>query len=235
MFKSLSFYALLVATLLFSFGASAQFSDLVTDNPSVTFSMAGQNTTQTTALTGVLPIKDANGWAGIYASRQIVEGTVVDEVYVGHVQGGFRISGFGIEGFTELQRNMMQGDRLRIGYFGRPGIYEVAGGRISGGFGNFSENAEVLDELDKKEDAETSFGWLAFVSGHWSLYGLNLGATVRYLPELDFDTQALESVLNIGYEFYRDFTVGIILESEIDRETKVSNQYQIALTWTPED
>ena len=104
MFKSLSLYAVLLATLLFSVVASAQFSDLVTDNPSLTFSMAGQNSTQTTALTGVLPVKKVNGWVGVYTSRQIVEAEVVDEVYAGHVQGGFRIAGFGVEAFTEFER-----------------------------------------------------------------------------------------------------------------------------------
>ena len=233
MFKKLSLYTVLLGMLLFSGLAYAQFSDLVTDNPSITFSMAGQNTTQTTALTGVLPVKKMNGWAGVYVSRQIVENEVVDEVYAGHVQGGFRIGDVGIEGFTELERNRLQDfDRIRIGYFARPGVYEVAQGRVSGGFGNYSENAEVLEEVGEKE---ALVGWLAFLSGHWEVRGLDIGVTVRYLPELDFDTQTVETVSSVAYELSNDFSLGLVLGVDIDRETQLHNQYLIALTWTPED
>ena len=126
-------------------------------------------------------------------------------------------------------------DRLRLGYFARPGIYEVAGGRVSGGFGNFSENADTLEEIGKKATDETSFGWLAFVSGHWVVYDLDVGVTVRYLPELDFDTQAVEAVSSVAYELSDELSLGLVLGLDVDRETEIHNQYLIALTWTPED
>lgn len=55
----------------------AQFDTLDTEARSLTFSLAGQNTNSTTAVTAANPIKAINGYSAVYVSRQnekILEG-----------------------------------------------------------------------------------------------------------------------------------------------------------------
>ena len=78
-------------------------------------------------------------------------------------QGGFRIGTFGIEAFTDLERNISKGSTLtsQIGSYIRPAIYERGTLRVSGGVGAFLENIQPQKDLVLKnfDFPQRSDGW----------------------------------------------------------------------------
>lgn len=81
---------------------------------------------------------------GIFGSRASSEGEVLSEIAKARAQGSFRIGTFGIEAFTDLERNISKGSTLtsQIGSYIRPAIYERGTLRVSGGVGAFLENIQ---------------------------------------------------------------------------------------------
>ncbi len=164
--------------------AFCQFADLPTDAKTVDFGISGDSGSQTLSLTAVLPFKNINGWGGIFGSHDSDEDGVDSEIIKVHLQGGIRINKFGIEAFTDLERNLSQGSALtsQIGSYIRPGIYEKDTLRISGGIGYFIENIQPHKDLTIRKFDPTSFRWLAFSSVGWK----RLNTVLKFTPEVGF-------------------------------------------------
>ncbi|RKU06908.1 hypothetical protein C6501_18265 [Candidatus Poribacteria bacterium] len=177
MFASIFFW-------VFPMSAFCQFADLPTDAKTVDFGISGDSGSQTLSLTAVLPFKNINGWGGIFGSRASDEDGVDTEIIKAHLQGGMRINNFGIEAFTDLERNISQGSALtsQIGSYIRPGIYEKGTLRISGGIGYFIENIQPYKDLTLRKFDPTSFRWLAFSSIGWK----KLNTVLKFTPEVGF-------------------------------------------------
>ncbi len=162
----------------------SQFADLPRDAKTVDIGVNGDGASQTLSLTAVVPVRKVNGWAGIFGSRASGEEGAFSEIVKARAQGGFRIRTFGIEGFTDLERNITKGSALtsQIGTYIRPAIYERGEIRISGGIGVFIENIQPLEHIDLKQFDPTTFRWLAFSSIGWR----KLNTQLKFTPEIGF-------------------------------------------------
>ena len=98
-------FVVLLGVLLSVSIAHGFYGDIATDRESFTLGVAGQNANQITSLTALFPLKNANGWAGAYVSRQVADSEVVSETLNGHLQGGFLVRGIGIEVYIEATRD----------------------------------------------------------------------------------------------------------------------------------
>lgn len=162
----------------------SQFADLPHDSKTLDLGIAGDDALQTVTLTAVVPFKNINGWAGVFGSRGSSKEGVITEIAKGRIQGGMRIRTYGVEVFTDLERNITQGTALTVqigGYF-RPGIYENGSLRISGGLGYFLENIQPYKELTVRKFDPTSFRWLAFSSIGWR----KLNISMKFTPQVGF-------------------------------------------------
>ena len=174
-------------SIFYATPVDCQFADLPQDAKTVDIGVNGDGGSQTLSLTAVVPISRINGWAGIFGSRASSEEDVLSEMVKARAQGGFRIGTFGIEAFTDLERNITKGSALtsQIGSYIRPAIYENGTLRVSGGIGAFLENirphADLVDFVLRKFDT-TSFRWLAFSSIGWQ----KLNTVLKFTPEVGF-------------------------------------------------
>ncbi len=184
--------------MLISLPAYSQFADLPTDAKTVDFGISGDGASQTLSLTGVLPFKNINGWGGIFSSRASGEEGVLSEIVKLHIQGGMRINKFGIEAFTDFERNISKGSALtsQIGSYIRPGIYEKNTLRISGGIGYFIENIQPYKNLTIKKFDPTSFRWLAFSSIGWK----KLNTVLKFTPEVGFKNYRFSAEPAVTFE-----------------------------------
>ena len=182
MFLILIFFLIVYATPVY-----CQFADLPQDAKTVDIGVNGDGVSQTLSLTAVVPVGRINGWAGVFGSRAASEEEVLSEMAKARVQGGFRIGTFGIEAFTDLERNITKGSALtsQIGSYIRPAIYERGTLRISGGVGAFLENIQphkdLVDFVLRKFDS-TTFRWLAFSSIGWR----QLNTVLKFTPHVGF-------------------------------------------------
>lgn len=169
---------------LIAIPAYAQFADLPRDAKTVDIGVNGDGASQTFSLTTVIPIRQVNGWAGVFGSRASGKEGAFSEIVKARAQGGFRIRTFGIEGFTDLERDITKGTALtsQIGSYIRPAIYENGDLRISGGIGAFIENIQPLEDIDLRQFDPTAFRWLAFSSIGWR----KLNTQLKFTPEIGF-------------------------------------------------
>ena len=178
----------LSAAVLFSIfwiiPAYCQFADLPHDAKTVDLGVNGDGAAQTLSITAVVPLRRLNGWIGIFSSRASGKAGVLSEIVKARSQGGFRIGTFGIEGFTDLERDITKGTALtsQIGSYIRPAIYEKGTLRISGGIGCFLENIQPHKDLVLKKFDPTTFRWLAFSSIGWR----KLNTQLKFTPEIGF-------------------------------------------------
>ncbi len=175
---------LFFSTFIFASSCFCQFADLPQDAKTVDIGFSGDDALQTLTLTSVMPLKNINGWAGVFGSRGTGKEGVITEIAKGRIQGGVRIKTFGIELFTDFERNISKGTALtfQIGSYIRPGIYENGTLRISGGIGYFLENVQPHKNLTIKKFDPTQFRWLGFTSIGWE----NLNVSMKYSPEVGF-------------------------------------------------
>lgn len=180
-------YKIAFASLLFVLyvlPAYSQFADLPHDAKTVDIGVSGDDALQTLTLTTVVPFKNINGWLGIFGSRGSGKEGVISEIVKGRMQGGLRINTFGVEVFTDLERNISKGTALtfQIGSYIRPGIYEKGTLRISGGIGYFLENIQPYKDLTIRKFDPTTFRWLGFSSIGWR----ELNIALKFTPEVGF-------------------------------------------------
>ena len=170
--------------ILYATPTYSQFADLPQDAKTIDIGVNGDGASQTLSLTAVIPFRRMNGWAGVFGSRASGEGEVLSEIIKARTQGGFRIGTFGIEGFTDLERNITKGSALtsQIGSYIRPAIYEKGTLRISGGIGVFLENIQPHKDLVLRKFDPTTFRWLAFSSIGWQKFN----TVLKFTPEIGF-------------------------------------------------
>ena len=170
--------------MIWTVSAYCQFADLPRDAKTVDIGVSGDGASQTLSLTAIMPLRSVNGWAGIFGSRAAGKEEVLSEILKAHIQGGFRIRTFGIEAFTDLERNITKGSALtsQIGSYIRPAIYEKDTLRISGGIGAFLENIQPREDLVLRKFDPTTFRWLAFSSIGWR----RLNTLLKFAPEVGF-------------------------------------------------
>ena len=216
---------------------NAYYGDIATDKESFTLGIAGQNANQITSLTALFPIERANGWAGAYVSRQVADGAVVSETINGHLQGGFKVRGIGVEAYVEATRDKWRMIDLAIetGYFIRPGTFTWNDITFSGGAGNYTERRDADEAIGRdKDDTSTTFGWLAFVSGKWR----NVSGVLRFKPSLDFEEEVIEGSLSFNHELTETLSLGITTQATLDSQSRsdrdAHTSYLINLTYTPE-
>ena len=225
-----------IAWLIFLFflaqSVPAYYGDIAADTESFTLGIAGQNANQITSLTALFPIQRANGWAGAYVSRQVADSELVSETLNGHLQGGFRIRGIGVEAYIDVTRDKWRAIDFAIetGYFVRPGIFVWNDITFSGGAGNYTERRDEDEAIGRdKADASTTFGWLAFVSGKWR----NVSGVLRYKPSLDFDEERIESSLSINHEITDQLGIGFTTQAVVEAED-FHTAYLLNFTYSPE-
>lgn len=226
----------LLGVLLSISAAHGFYGDIATDRESFTLGIAGQNANQITSLTALFPIKNVNGWAGAYISRQVADGEVVSETLNGHLQGGFKVRGIGIEAYIEATRDKWRMIDLAIetGYFIRPGTFTWNAITFSGGAGNYTERRDEDEAIGRdKTDASTTFGWLAFVSAKWR----NVSGVLRFKPSLDFEEEVIEGSLSFNHELTETVSLGIATQATIDSqsiaESNLHSSYLIQFTYSP--
>ena len=173
-----------IGLILLAIPAYSQFADLPHDAKTLDIGVNGDGASQTLSLTVVMPLRRINGWAGVFGSRASGEGEVLSEIAKARVQGGFRIGTFGIEAFTDLERNITKGSALtsQIGSYIRPAIYERGTLRVSGGVGAFLENIQPHKDLVLTRFDPTTFRWLAFSSVGWR----RLNTVLKFTPQIGF-------------------------------------------------
>ena len=230
-------FCFMLALLIIVPSAQAFYGDLAHDEPSMTLGIAGQNANQITSLTALFPIDRVNGWGGAYVSRQVADGEVVSETLNGHLQGGFRIRGIGVEAYIEATRDKWRAIDFAIetGYFVRPGIFVWRDITFSGGAGNYTERRDEDEAIGRAaDDTSTTFGWLAFVSGKWR----NVSGVLRYKPSIDFADSTVEGSLSFNHELSETASLGITTQSVFDSksiaDSDLHSAYLIQLTYTPE-
>lgn len=178
----------LLAVLLFSIfwamPAYCQFADLPHDSKTVDIGVNGDGASQTLSITAVVPLRRLNGWVGVFSSRASGKEGALSEIVKARSQGGFRIGTFGIEGFTDLERDIAKGTALtsQIGSYIRPAIYENGTLRISGGIGCFLENIQPHKNIVLRKFDPTTFRWLAFSSIGWR----ELNTVLKFTPQIGF-------------------------------------------------
>lgn len=182
--RSLLLLVGIISLIFQTIPAYSQFADLPRDAKTVDVGINGDGASQTVSLTAVVPVRKINGWIGIFGSRASGEEDVLSEIVKTHAQGGFRIRTFGIEVFTDLERNIAKGSALtsQIGSYIRPAIYEGGELRISGGIGAFIENIQPLQDIDLRQFDPTTFRWLAFSSVGWQ----KLNTVLKFTPQIGF-------------------------------------------------
>lgn len=225
-----------IAWLIFLFflarSAPAYYGDIATDQRSFTLGIAGQNANQISSLTALFPIGGVNGWAGAYVSRQVADGEVVSETLNGHLQGGFRIRGIGVEAYIDATRDKWRAIDFAIetGYFVRPGTWTWNDITFSGGAGNYTERRDEDEAIGRaKDDTSTTFGWLAFVSGKWR----NVSGVVRYKPSLDFAEERIEASLSINQPITEQIGIGFSTQAIVEAED-VHTNYLLQVSYAPE-
>ena len=173
-----------ICLTLWSIPVYCQFADLPQDTKTVDIGVNGDGASQTLSITAVVPLRRVNGWIGIFSSRASGKEGVLSEIIKARSQGGFRIGTFGIEGFTDLERDITKGTALtsQIGSYIRPAIYERGALRISGGIGCFLENIQPYKDLVLSKFDPTTFRWLAFSSIGWR----KLNTVLKFTPEIGF-------------------------------------------------
>ena len=176
--------AAVLFSILGTMPAYCQFADLPQDAKTVDIGVNGDGVSQTLSITAVMPLRRFNGWVGIFSSRASGKEGVLSEIVKARSQGGFRIGTFGIEGFTDLERDITKGTALtsQIGSYIRPAIYENGTLRISGGVGCFLENIQPHKDLVLQKFDPTTFRWLAFSSIGWR----KLNTQLKFTPEIGF-------------------------------------------------
>lgn len=174
----------IVIFFLYSVSVDGQFADLPQDSKTLDIGLTGDGTSQTMSATTVVALRGINGWVGVFGSRTSGEGSVLSEIAKARAQGGFRIGTFGIEAFTDLERNITEGSALtsQIGTYIRPAIYEKGTLRVSGGIGVFLENIQLQKDIVLRQFDPMTYRWLAFSSLGWR----QLNTLLKFTPEVGF-------------------------------------------------
>lgn len=226
----LVFLCFALSFMMLVVGAYGQFNSLDTDVESVTFSVSGQNSNSSTAVTAAVPLRSIGGYGAIFVSRQTAEDKIVSEVATGRVQGGYRF----IDGYIELERDLHRGIELEseIGYFLVPGTARFGAFSVTVGAGNYSANTTVKEALGIRTSDAVSFGWTAFATiDFWQT-----STTVTAEPDIGFEEVQVEAESTIRHSVADNFEVGVTVKGLFDSDPiiagRLHSQYLLFARWT---
>lgn len=193
-----SFLCFMLFMLLASH-AMAQWADMAHDEAVVSFGYSGQDTDSTVTATAVLPftINESgrfpfSGWAGGFMQQIAVDGDIESQVVKTKLEGGFDVwQGVNIVGFVENERDEARGidGQQSIGFFVRPGVFRHGAWRVSGGAGNFVENAEFKEEFEIDEAVTVLARGLVFGSVSWRNASVRIEMAPNVEDARDFDAK----------------------------------------------
>lgn len=227
---------LIYTMMLLGLAASAYgyFETMPDDRVNASINITGQSANQSTALAALVPANAVNGHAAIFIQRQVGNDEVISEILAGEVQGGFNIKRIEFRGVIEVERDIHRGIGFsrQISYFASPPQVMIGEVALKSGFGNFTQNVQILDTLGKQPD-ETSFGWLAFIDAEWKA----VNATLTVEPELDLKALQAELAAGITKQLSEEVSVGVLTKVLFDSAPivgeKIHTQYTIFASWTP--
>ena len=217
---------LMIVLLLICSTAFAQFADIPLDAKSVSVGLSGDSESASKSVTGILPLKNLNGWVGVHGLQSTTGGEVLSEYLKAHLQGGFRYQGLGIEAFVDGERNLVAGTafQTQVGVFIRPGIYKRSGFRVSGGFGNFLENTQAREELGLGTTDPTVVRWLAFASIGWQ----GFSTVIKSTPHIQFKDFQFAAEPAVTYELADNISLGLQGRVAYDSNPLTDKKFQTA-------
>ena len=231
---------LMFAMLMLSSQAFGSYgADVATDRKSVTLGILGENKLRTISITALHPLKPINGFVrGYFSQAANMDGEIVSEIRNIYGQGGYQFDfeqfkRIGLEAYIELTTDKWKGIALdrEYGYFLRPGIYDWLAVSWSGGVGNYSQQRS-LDALVGREDTETTFGWLMFVTGQWQ----DVTGIARWKPEFGGDNYVAEASVTWVKEL--SDSIDLNLTGRYERDTSLEDSdhtgYLITFTYVPD-
>ena len=218
----------MILLMMLAMPAIAQLDTIDANDQFISFSLAGQNTNSTTAVTAATPVNEINGHAAAYVARQTANDEVVSEVINAEIEGQWKF----LEGFIVGERDIHRGIHLKLqsGYRLTPGEYKYGLATITGGAGNYTAN--TTDDTPNAE-AEITFGWTSYVQ----LDIWKTSTTMTIEPKIDFgDYQAdIESTLRHALD--QNFEVGVTAKgyfaSDPVTDERFHSQYLLFATWKP--
>ncbi len=220
---------LMFLMLMLALSADAQIDTVNTERSSVTFSLAGQNTNSTTAVTVGTPLKQINGFGAIYLTRQTANDEVVSEIVNARIDGGYKF----LEVFVEFERDDHRSiaGEVQMGYFLTPGAIKIGDAQVQFGAGNYTARTAVKEVLGIDEPDATTFGWTSYLKvGFWKTQ-----TNVTAEPEIDFNAYQLEVESTIRHKLADNFEIGATVKGQFDSdpitEDKVHSQYMVFATW----
>lgn len=214
--------------------AFGYFETMPDDRINASVTINGQSANQSTALAALFPAKRVNGHAAFFIQRQVGNDEVISEIIAGEIQGGFDIKKIEFRGVIEVERDIHRGIGFsrQISYFASPPELTIGDITFDSGFGNYTQNVQVLETLGKKPD-QTSFGWLAFLDARWKA----VNATLTVEPEWDFKALQAELAAGVTKAVSKEVSIGvmtkILFDSEPIKGEKIHSQYTIFANWTP--
>ena len=214
--------------------AAAYFETMPDDRVNASVTINGQSENQSTAVAALVPASVVNGHAAIFIQRQVGNDEVISEVIAGELQGGFDLKRIKFRGVIEAERDIHRGIGFsrQISYFASPPEIMIGEVVLDSGFGNFTQNVQILETVGKLPD-ETSFGWLAFLDAKWKA----LNATLTVEPEWDFKALQAELAAGITKQLSKELSIGVLTKVIFDSAPitggKIHTQYTIFASWTP--
>lgn len=199
-------------------------------SPSVTISVAGENTNSTTAIAAASPITAINGQAAIFVSRQTANDKVVSEVVNVELEGRYKFLEAFVEGLRDVHRGI---DReIQTGYrFTTPNLkLGPATLKLSGG--NFTATTAEKPKFGI-EETTISYGWTAKTEIDW----WKTTTAITFEPTLQFETLQADIESTLKQRIDENIEVGATWRGYFDSapivEGKFHSQYLLFLTYKP--
>lgn len=180
----------MMAVLLWSGMAHAQFDPAEGDSIAIDVGVGGTSGTQSHNFGIYVPIDQINGVARATIQQAIVDSEVISDAKSAYVEGGVDWKGANFRLFVEANQNLELGleRSMRYGWFVRPVSYEKDGLLISGGVGTFLQDQAVAADLRMKLSEPTTINLLAFALVRYH----GVSTLIRYTPDAKFTRQSIE-------------------------------------------
>lgn len=235
-------FALVIAVLFAVSTASfAYYADVDATKQSFSLGISGQDEYQTFALTNVTPLEKLNGAFFAYASRQSEGTEIMAQTLNARVEVGIPLNSWEIQAYSDVTRDAIRKIDLDIeyGYFAETPNFNALGVDVFAGFGNYSKRRTLDDSIGRDgADAETTFGWLAFLAGKkCDVFGGELAGVIRLKPELDLKDAVIEGSAsykqNVSDTVSLGFNVLGIHDSASPLDKKINTSYMFQAIYVP--
>ena len=165
------------------------YADISHAERQIGIGIAGAGDDTSLSATAIFPINQDNitdgSWAGVSAQQQSGNGEVTAQVLNAHAVVGYDLQeSVSINVFGDWSRDKERGiaGQTRLGGFLNVDFYEERGWRINGGAGNFLENKQAQEDLERKATDPNVVRALGYVKVRHGRYS----ARFEFTPKLDF-------------------------------------------------